>query len=68
MFGIRRSTIGATLLAAWGSLSAFGAVAVHGQTPAAPPATERRLSITDAVELALQQNADLEVVRLNGPF
>lgn len=65
MLGIRRSTIGATFLAAWGSLSVFGAAAVHGQTPAAPPAPERRLSITDAVELALQQNADLEVVRLN---
>lgn len=64
MFGIRRSRIGAALVAAWGSLSAFGAVAVHGQTPAAPP-VERRLSITDAVELALQQNADLEVVRIN---
>ncbi|MBP7779217.1 MAG: TolC family protein [Acidobacteria bacterium] len=44
-------------------LSVFGAAAVHAQTPAAPE-PERRLSVTDAVQLALEQNADLEVVRL----
>jgi outer membrane protein len=65
MFGIRRSAAVSAVAAALGGLSVFGVAPVHGQTPAAPPATERRLSITDAVELALQQNADLEVVRIN---
>jgi outer membrane protein TolC len=63
MFGIRRSAVGTAVVRALIGLSVFGAATVHAQTPAAP-AGERRLSITDAVELALQQNADLEVVRL----
>ena len=64
MFGIRRSAVGMAVTGALVGLSVFGAATVHAQTPA-PPGPERRLSITDAVELALQQNADLEVVRLN---
>ena len=64
MFGIRRSAVGTALVRALVGLSVFGAATVHAQTPT-PPGPERRLSITDAVELALQQNADLEVVRLN---
>ncbi len=63
MFGIRRSAAGAALVMALVGLSVFGAATVHAQTPPAPPAGERRLSITDAVQLALEQNADLEVVR-----
>lgn len=68
MFGIRRSAAVSAVAAALGGLSVFGVAPVHGQTPAAqtpPAAAEQRLSITDAVELALKQNADLEVVRLN---
>lgn len=64
MFGIRRSAVGTAVVRALVGLSVFGAATVHAQTPT-PPGPERRLSITDAVELALQQNADLEVVRLN---
>lgn len=63
MFGIRRSAAVSAVAAALGGLSVFGVVPVHGQTPA--PAMERRMSITDAVELALKQNVDLEVVRLD---
>ncbi len=63
MFGIRRSAVGAAVMRALVGLSVFGAAAVHAQTPAAPE-PERRLSVTDAVQLALEQNADLEVVRL----
>ena len=60
MFGIRRSAAVSAVAAALGGLSVFGVAPVHAQTPAqpAPPAAERRLSITDAVELALKQNAD----------
>ncbi len=65
MFGIRRSAAVSAVAAALSGLSVFGVAPVHGQTPATPPAGERRLSITDAVELALQQNADLEVIRIN---
>ena len=65
MFGIRRSTACTALVVALGGLSVFGAAPVRAQTPAAPPAADRRLSITDAVQLALEQNADLEVVRIN---
>lgn len=64
MFGIRRSAVGAALVMVLVGLSVFGAATVHAQTPAAPPPAEQRLSITDAVQLALEQNADLEVVRL----
>lgn len=66
MFGIRRSAAVSAVAVALGGLSVFGVAPVHAQTPGqpAPPAGERRLSITDAVELALKQNADLEVVRL----
>lgn len=63
MFGIRRTAAVSAMAAALAGLSVFGVVPVHGQTPA--PAGERRLSVTDAVELALKQNADLEVVRLD---
>jgi outer membrane protein TolC len=65
MFGIRRSTLGVALVFALIGVSDFGAAPVHGQTPAGPPPAERQLSITDAVQLALEQNADLEVVRLD---
>ncbi|MEZ5293119.1 MAG: TolC family protein [Vicinamibacterales bacterium] len=65
MFGIRRSTHGTAAAVALAGLSVFGAAPVHGQTPDAAPAAERRLTITDAVALALEQNVDLEVVRLN---
>ncbi len=65
MFAIRRSAAGTALVRALVGLSVFGAGTVHAQTPVSPPAAERRLSITDAVELALKQNADLEVVRLS---
>ena len=64
MFGIRRSAAGTALVSTLVGLSVFGAATVHAQTPASPPAVEQRLSITDAVQLALEQNADLEVVRL----
>ena len=64
MFGIRRSAAGTALVSTLVGLSVFGAATVHAQTPASPPAAEQRLSITDAVQLALEQNADLEVVRL----
>ena len=60
MLGNRRSAIGTALVRALVGLSVFGAATVHAQTPAA----DRRLSITDAVQLALEQNADLEVIRL----
>ena len=60
MLGNRRSAIGTALVGALVGLSVFGAATVHAQTPAA----DRRLSITDAVQLALEQNADLEVIRL----
>ncbi len=65
MFGIRRFGERVVRTAAVAALSVFGAAAVQAQTPAQPaPGGERRLSITDAVELALKQNADLEVVRI----
>ena len=66
MSGIRRFSGRVVLAAAVAALSVFGAPAVQAQTqPAAPaPGGERRLSITDAVELALKQNADLDVVRI----
>ena len=65
MFGIRRFGGRVVRAAAVAALSVFGAAAVQAQTPAQPaPGGERRLSITDAVELALKQNADLEVVRI----
>ena len=59
MFGIRRSAAGTALVTTLAGLSVFGAATVHAQTPASPPVGERHLSITDAVELALEQNADL---------
>jgi len=67
MSGIRRFSGRVVLAGAMAALSVFGAAAVQAQTPAQPPAPggERRLSITDAVELALKQNADLEVVRIS---
>jgi outer membrane protein len=65
MFGIRRSTERAAFILALSGLSGFGASPVHGQTPATPPPAERRLTIADAVALAIEQNADLEVVRLD---
>jgi outer membrane protein len=65
MSGIRRFSVHMAAGLALAGLSVFGAPAVQAQTPAAtPPGPERRLSITDAVELALKQNADLEVVRI----
>jgi outer membrane protein len=65
MSGIRRFSVHTAVGLVLVGLSVFGAPAVQAQTPAAtPPGPERRLSITDAVELALKQNADLEVVRI----
>jgi outer membrane protein len=65
MFGIRRFSVHTVVGMVLAGLSAFGAPAVQAQTPVpAAPGPERRLSITDAVELALKQNADLDVVRI----
>jgi outer membrane protein len=65
MSGIRRFSVHMVAGLALAGLSVFGAPAVQAQTPVTtPPGPERRLSITDAVELALKQNADLEVVRI----
>ena len=65
MSGIRRFSVYMVVGVALVGLSVFGAPAVQAQTPTpAPSGPERRLSITDAVELALKQNADLEVVRI----
>jgi outer membrane protein TolC len=65
MSGIRRFSEQALAAAAVAGLSVFGAPAVQAQTPApTPTGAEQRLSITDAVELAIEQNADLEVVRI----
>ncbi len=62
MLGNLRSAAGTALVGAMAGLSVFGAATVRAQTPQG--ATEQRLSITDAVQLALEQNVDLEVVRL----
>ena len=62
-FGVRVALAGAVL-----AVSVFGPPPVQAQTQiptTPPPVKERRLSMTDAVELALKQNADLEVVRIN---
>ena len=64
MSGIRRFGVRVALATAVAGLSVFGPPAVQAQTPA-PAAPERRLSIMDAVELAIKQNSDLEVVRIN---
>jgi outer membrane protein len=69
MSGIRRFGVRVALAGAVAALSVFGPPAVQAQTPPPtqpqpPPFTERRLSMTDAVELALKQNADLDVVRI----
>ncbi len=65
MSGIRRFSVHTAVGMALAGLSVFGAPAVQAQTPTpTPPGPERRLSITDAVEMALKQNADLEVVRI----
>ena len=53
------------------AVSVFGPAAVHAQTtPAVPPAaqagaTARPMSIDDAVAMALEQNLDLQVQRVN---
>ena len=64
MSGIRRFGGRVALAAALAGLSVFGPPAVQAQTPA-PAGAERRLSILDAVELAIKQNSDLEVVRIS---
>jgi outer membrane protein len=65
MSGIRRFSVYMVVGVVLVGLSVFGAPAVQAQTPApAAPGPERRLSISDAVELALKQNADLDVVRI----
>ncbi len=64
MLGNRRLAVDTALVGGLFGLFVFGAATVHAQTPTAPPAVEQRLSITDAVQLALEQNADLDVVRL----
>ena len=63
-----RQAVCAGLLAA--SVSVFGPSSVHAQTtPATPPAAQqtpiRRMSIDDAVAIALEQNLDLQVQRVN---
>ena len=53
------------------AVSVFGPAAVHAQTrPTVPPASQadttvRRMSIDDAVAMALEQNLDLQVQRIN---
>lgn len=58
-----QSMIVATLMAA--GLSAFGAIPVRAQTPGADQSQVRRVSIDDAVALALENNLDLQVERIN---
>ena len=62
-----QSVLMATLALA--GLSVFGVSPVRAQTPAAQPAASqepvRRISIDDAVALALENNLDLQVERLN---
>jgi outer membrane protein len=68
MFAIQRFGVRVALAGAVTAVSVFGPPPVQAQTPipaTPPPVKERRLSMTDAVELALKQNADLEVVRIN---
>ena len=66
-----RASARAAVLLAVAGLSVFGLSPVHAQTPQTPqrrepgPARERQLSLTDAVGLALEQNADLQVERIN---
>ncbi len=55
--------IAAMLMAA--GLSAFGAAPVRAQTPGADQSQVRRVSIDDAVALALENNLDLQVERIN---
>ena len=58
----------AAVLIAVAGLSVFGLSPVHAQTPERRepgPARERQLSLTEAVGLALEQNADLQVERIN---
>jgi outer membrane protein len=68
MSAIRRFGVRVVLAGMVTAVSVFGPPPVQAQTPiptTPPPVKERRLSMTDAVELALKQNADLEVVRIN---
>ena len=70
MSGIRRFSARLAAAAALAALSVFGPQTVQAQTPVQvptqpPPVFERRLSMTDAVQLAIEQNADLEVVRIS---
>jgi outer membrane protein len=63
---LARTVMAAVLAAA--SLSVFGAAPVRAQTPAASqpgPGPVRHLSIDEAVVLALEQNLDLQVERIN---
>jgi outer membrane protein TolC len=60
----RRSAWAALSAAAW--LSVFGVSPVRAQTPAAPAQSDiRRISIDEAVALALENNLDLQVERIN---
>ena len=70
MSGIRPFSARLAGAAALAALSVFGPQTVQAQTPVQvptqpPPVFERRLSMTDAVQLAIEQNADLEVVRIS---
>ncbi len=64
-----RTAVAAGLVAS--AVSVFGLSAVHAQTkPTMPPASQqgttvRRMSIDDAVAMALEQNLDLQVQRIN---
>ena len=62
-----RTSARAAVLLAVAGVSVFGLSPVHAQTPGREPgpARERQLSLTEAVGLALEQNLDLQVERVN---
>jgi outer membrane protein TolC len=61
-----RAHLAAVALAAMAWLSVFGVAPVRAQTPAAPAQSDvRRISIDEAVALALENNLDLQVERIN---
>ena len=62
--GFRAQTAAAALLASSG-LSVFGVLPVRAQTPASAQVEVRRVSIDEAVALALENNLDLQVERIN---
>jgi outer membrane protein len=63
--GFRSRSVG-TALALTACLSVFGVSPVRAQTPASTPQSDvRRISIDEAVALALENNLDLQVERIN---